>query len=199
MSIRITCWTMVLLFSLLGCASSPPRSDLKSTPSPSNLKSEAEKHEFELKEAELLYLGAEWDIQNKGFVDAIAKLKNAYSKGYVKAAHLLGFIYRDMLPEKDVTSSRAWFLRSADNSYTPSYLELVKSHYLDDLSNQNYKEAYRWATKASVAGYDLGTFVLADLYYYGYNITQDRARARDLYESSLDGSLDSRYGDRCRR
>ncbi len=198
-------WIILSLALVSGCASDTPSSISQIKPSVTaqqkeeqlkedRLRKEQQKEE-QLKEANLLFLQAEAELAHQGYQKATELLELAYNKGLSKAAHLLGDIYRDILPDPNYSQASEWYLKAASSKdpYAPSYEKLAELFHFDRYGMADARRAFLWASDAHNAGSKIGTFILGESYYYGKGVDENKSEARKYYDESKDSVPDSLY------
>lgn len=113
----------------------------------------------------------------------VTLFKKAGELGYAKAQHLLAFCYNYGLgTKKDKTLALEWFKKAAEQEYPQSVCYLA-DFYENGIGGveRDTDEAVRLWKKAAELGDKEAPFILGNLYYEGFYVTQDKKEAIKWY------------------
>jgi len=130
---------------------------------------------------------AGWDHYESGEKSkAFTLWKEAADLGYTKAQHIVGFCcYWGIGTKKDKSLALGWYQKAAEKDYPQSicYLAEYYEHGVAEIE-RNTEEAVRLWKKAAELGDKEAPFILGNLYYEGFYVSQDKKEAVLWYRMS---------------
>lgn len=133
------------------------------------------------------YLGAE-PVQEDND-QAFYWFSKAAQHGYMDAKGLLGECYEKGFGTTiNLNLALENYLAAADANKTFAQNQLAIWYYLgkEPVLQQNYEEAYRWASKAAEQDAKDSLYILASCYDNGHGIAKSRSKAFEYYQKAAD-------------
>lgn len=154
----------------------------------------------------------------KNYLEAEAWLAKAADKNNVEAMHLLGKVYLETSPVKDIYFAYYWIWEAicyGDEEAVTTFnnLDVYETFsvkftigstgdvgilmnsfiglYKDE---KKYDKAYYWAQRAANYGYDFGMLELGNLYYEGWGVAKNTEKATEWYKKAAEKGNDIATG-----
>ena len=119
--------------------------------------------------------------EEKELLDAILDLIEITKDPYFMT-YYGGYFYE----KRDFETAKKYYEMAAEFEYAPAYMCLGYIYYYGRVGEPDYKKAFKYYKKASLAGSDEATYKLADMYKNGYGVEQSYDKFVEMIESLYD-------------
>ena len=131
----------------------------------------------------------------KDLKKAIEWYSKSAEQGNADASYKLGYFYQfGEGVEQDYAKAVGWYTKAYEYGYNISYTDLADCYY----ELEDYKKAFQYYMKEVEDDCDengYSQFRVAECYEYGRGVSEDKAKAFDLYKKISDSPFDDWIGD----
>ena len=121
-------------------------------------------------------------LENQNFERAIELLTEASEEGEMQADFMLGCLYSEGDIEPDAKLAKAYFERGIEQQDDRAFLALARLYLIGDVLEEDERQTFKLAGKASALGSDEGKELLANCYEFAWGTRQNRPKAYRLYQ-----------------